>query len=270
VDAANGAAYKVAPAILTELGAEVIPIGIHPNGTNINKGCGSLHPDLMCNFVKKNNAHLGIALDGDADRLIMCDETGEVVDGDALLAIVATWMKKQEKLAKDTVVATVMSNMGFDKAMQARGIRVVRTHVGDRYVVQTMREGGYNLGGEQSGHMVFLDDSTTGDGVLSAMQVLSILVQSGTTLGEAKKMYQPFPQVLVNTQVRKKEPFEKLPPVARAIAAVESELNGRGRVLVRYSGTEMIARVMVEGENPETIRKQAEGIVSVIQSSIGV
>lgn len=269
VDAANGAAYKVAPTILTELGAEVIPIGVYPNGTNINKDCGSLHPDYMCSLVKKHNAHLGIALDGDADRLIMCDEAGEVLDGDAILAISATWMKSQGTLAKNTVVATVMSNMGFDKVMQDNGITVVRTQVGDRYVVQAMREGNFNLGGEQSGHMIFLDDGTTGDGVMSALQILSILVQKGITLGEAKKIYQAFPQILLNTAVRVKEPFDRHPAIHKSIVAAEKELNGKGRVLVRYSGTEMIARVMVEGENPDHIRRLAESVIETIQKSIG-
>ncbi len=270
MDAANGAAYKVAPTILTELGAEVIPIGIYPNGANINKACGSLYPDYMCSLVKKHNAHLGIALDGDADRLIMCDEDGEVIDGDAILAICAAWMKSQGTLAKDTVVATIMSNMAFDKVMQAHDITVVRTQVGDRYVVQAMREGNFNLGGEQSGHMIFLDDGTTGDGVLSALQILSILVQKGITLGEAKKIYHPYPQVLMNTPVRVKEPFDRHPAVQKAIIAAEKELNGHGRVLVRYSGTEMIARVMVEGERPNKIRDMAETILTAIQKDIGI
>lgn len=269
VDAANGAAYKVAPTILSELGAEVIPIGVYPNGLNINKNCGSLYPDYMCGLVKKHGAHVGIALDGDADRLIMCDENGEVVDGDAILAICAAWMKRQGRLAQDTVVATVMSNMGFDKVMTAHGIKVVRTAVGDRYVVQAMREGNFNLGGEQSGHMIFLDDGTTGDGVLSALQILSILVQEGQTLGAAKKIYTAFPQVLINTPVRAKDPIEKYPVIQKAITSAEKELNGHGRVLVRYSGTEMIARVMVEGEKPDQIRRQAEGIIEAIQKTIG-
>lgn len=269
VDAANGAAYKVAPTIFTELGAEVIPIGVSPNGLNINKHCGSLHPQLMCDLVKKHQAHVGIALDGDADRLIMCDEGGELLDGDAILAIGATWMKRQGTLAKNTVVATVMSNMGFDKVMMEHGITVVRTAVGDRYVVQAMRDGGFNLGGEQSGHMIFLDDGTTGDGVMSALQILSALVQSGTTLSKAKKIYTAFPQVLLNTKVRSKEPLEKFPVITRAIAAAEKELKGMGRVLVRYSGTEMIARVMVEGENPDRIRHMAGEITEVIQKTIG-
>ncbi|PIR20538.1 MAG: phosphoglucosamine mutase [Deltaproteobacteria bacterium CG11_big_fil_rev_8_21_14_0_20_47_16] len=269
-DAANGAAYKVAPMILTELGAEVAAIGVKPNGTNINKDCGSLHPEEMCKLVREQNATVGIALDGDADRLIMCDETGEVVDGDAILAIAATWMKKQGTLAHDTVVSTVMSNMGFDKAMHDNGIRVLRTHVGDRYVVQAMREGGFNLGGEQSGHMIFLDDGTTGDGVMSALQILSIIVQEGKPLSELKKVYTAFPQVLVNTKVRNKEPIEKMPTVAKAISAAEKELGQSGRILVRYSGTEMIARVMVEGEKQDQIQKLANTIVSEIQSVIGI
>lgn len=269
VDAANGAAYKVAPAILRELGAEVTAVGVYPNGYNINKACGALYPEHMAALVKKNNAHVGIALDGDADRLIMSDENGTVLDGDAILAICAAWMKKQGSLTNDTVVATVMSNMGFDKAMADHGIKVLRTSVGDRYVVQAMREGGYTLGGEQSGHMIFLNDGTTGDGVLSALQILTILVQSGKPLSEIKKIYHAFPQVLLNTRVRSKDPLDSNKIIASAIAAAERELNGHGRVLVRYSGTENIARVMVEGESDGKIRTLAESIVGAIQQTIG-
>lgn len=269
VDAANGAAYKAAPMIFRELGAEVTTMAVNPNGFNINKDCGSLHPKHMAEMVKKTGAHVGIALDGDADRLIMCDERGEVLDGDAILAIAATWMKTQGNLAKDTIVATVMSNMGFDKVMQDHDINVVRTQVGDRYVVQAMREGNFNLGGEQSGHMIFLNDSTTGDGIMSALQILSILVQRGVTLSDAKKIYQPFPQVLVNTKVRIKDSFDKHPSIQKAIQSAEAELGTHGRVLVRYSGTEMIARVMLEGENADRIKALSHTIIEAIQKTIG-
>lgn len=269
VDAANGAAYKVAPMILRELGAEVMAIGVTPNGFNINKDCGALHPEHMADLVKKTGAHLGIALDGDADRLIMSDEHGEILDGDAILAIAATWMKNQGKLTKDTVVATVMSNMGFDKVMQENNINVVRTQVGDRYVVQAMREGHFTLGGEQSGHMIFLNDGTTGDGVMSALQILSILVQRGISLSEAKKIYKAFPQVLFNTKVRAKDAFDKHPAIQKAIQAAEAELGSHGRVLVRYSGTEMIARVMLEGENADRIKTLSQSIIESIQKTIG-
>lgn len=269
VDAANGAAYKVAPAILRELGAEVTAIGVYPNGYNINKDSGALYPKHMAELVKKHSAHVGIALDGDADRLIMSDENGDILDGDAILAICAAWMKKQGSLAKDTVVATVMSNMGFDKAMADNDIKVLRTSVGDRYVVQAMREGGYTLGGEQSGHMIFLNDGTTGDGVLSALQILSILVQTGKTLSDIRKIYHAFPQVLLNTRVRSKEPFASHAGIKAAIQSAEKELSGNGRILVRYSGTENIARVMVEGENQDKIRILAESIVGEIQRSLG-
>lgn len=269
VDAANGAAYKVAPSIFRELGAEVTAIGVYPNGYNINKASGALHPENVAALVKKHNAHVGIALDGDADRLIMSDENGEILDGDAILAICATWMKKQGALTKDTVVATVMTNMGFDKAMADNGIKVLRTSVGDRYVVQAMREGNFTLGGEQSGHMIFLNDGTTGDGVLSALHILSIMVQSGKSLSEMKKIYHAFPQILLNTRVRAKEPFSSHEVIKSAIIAAEKELNSNGRVLVRYSGTENIARVMVEGENLDKIRTLAESIAGAIQKSIG-
>lgn len=270
VDAANGAAYKVAPTILRELGADVTAVGVYPNGYNINKASGALHPEYMAELVKKHGAHVGIALDGDADRLIMSDEHGDILDGDAILAICAAWMKKQGTLGKDTVVATVMSNMGFDKVMSDNGIKVLRTSVGDRYVVQAMREGGYTLGGEQSGHMIFLNDGTTGDGVLSALQILTILVQTGKTLSETKKIYHPFPQILLNTRVRAKEPFSAHAGIKSIINSVEKELEGHGRVLVRYSGTENIARVMVEGESQDKIRSFAESIVGAIQKAIGV
>lgn len=270
VDAANGAAYKVAPHILTELGAQVIAVGVNPDGTNINENCGSLHPQHMCDLVREHGANVGIALDGDADRLIMCDENGEVVDGDALLAICAAHMKSENRLANNTVVGTVMSNLGFDHAMKNHGIKVLRTQVGDRYVTQAMRDGGYNLGGEQSGHMIFLDDGTTGDGVLSALHVLSMLVQDGTSLSQAKKIYQAFPQILLNTQVRIKQPFGQLPEVKAAIAAAEKTLGTKGRVLVRYSGTEMIARVMVEGERQEQIEQLAQTMIQAIDHSIGI
>ncbi|HEX5774095.1 MAG TPA: phosphoglucosamine mutase, partial [Geomobilimonas sp.] len=201
LDCANGAAYKVAPAVFEELGAEVIPIGVKPNGTNINAGCGSLHPEVISEAVKEHRADLGIALDGDADRVIFVDEFGNEVDGDHIMAICATDMIRQKKLRKNTLVATVMSNMGLDIAVKKAGGKIVKTAVGDRYVVEEMRKSGYNLGGEQSGHMIFLDHNTTGDGVLSALQVLAIMRRTGKTLAELAEVMIPLPQVLVNVRV---------------------------------------------------------------------
>src|SRR5512138_3679650 len=204
LDCANGAAYKVAPAVFEELGAEVITIGVKPTGTNINAGCGSLHPEVMCEAVKEHQADLGIALDGDADRVIFCDEFGNVVDGDQIMAICATEMLRQKRLKKNTLVATVMSNMGLDIALKRAGGKVIKTDVGDRYVVEEMRRGGYNLGGEQSGHMIFLDHNTTGDGTLTALQVLAIMRRTGKPLSELAQVMIPLPQVLVNVRVSEK------------------------------------------------------------------
>lgn len=268
LDCANGAAYKIAPAVFRELGAKVFTYGVNPDGTNINKNCGSLHPEVICNAVKEHRADVGIALDGDADRIIMCDEHGNVVDGDHLLAICAAHLAEQKRLAKRTVVATVMSNVGFDMAMQALDIRVVRTAVGDRYVVKEMRENGYNLGGEQSGHLIFLDHNTTGDGVLGALQVLSVLLEKNQPLSIAKKVMMPFPQVLANVHVTRKEEFTSIPSLNSAITKVQRELGEKGRVLVRYSGTEMLARVMVEGEDPARIQVMADDIAGEIRRSL--
>ncbi|MBI4366996.1 MAG: phosphoglucosamine mutase [Deltaproteobacteria bacterium] len=269
IDCAHGAGYRVAPDVFTELGAHVIPVGMSPDGKNINRNCGSLHPQLMAQLVREHGADCGFALDGDADRVIMCDERGEIVDGDVLLAICAADMARAGTLAKKSVVATVMSNAGFDCCMKDRGITVVRTPVGDRYVVQTMREQGYNLGGEQSGHLVFLDQNTTGDGILGALQVLTIVQSSGKPLSVAKRIFTPLPQVLLNIRVREKRPLGEVAPVATAIRACEGTLGGRGRVLVRYSGTEMLARVMVEGEDPAAIRAMADAIAQEIQTHLG-
>lgn len=269
VDCANGAAYKIAPAVFRELGAKVIPVAVEPDGLNINRECGSLYPEYMCRAVKENGADLGIALDGDADRIIMCDEKGEVVDGDYILALSARHLFMKKRLAKNTVVATVMSNLGLDIAMQALDIKVVRTKVGDRYVVKEMRDNGYNFGGEQSGHIIFLDYNTTGDGVLAALQILSILRERGEPLSVAKRVITPLPQVLTNVVVKRKEEFSNIPSLNRIIEGVKRELAGRGRVLVRYSGTEMLARVMVEGEDPARIKVMADSIAGEIQKTLG-
>jgi phosphoglucosamine mutase len=270
LDCAHGAGYKVAPCVLTELGAEVIPLGVKPNGTNINEGCGSMHPEVMAEKVREYRADLGIALDGDADRVIFVDENGVEVDGDHIMALCGTEMIKAGQLEKKTVVATVMSNMGLDIAMKKAGGKVVRTDVGDRYVVEEMLKNGYNLGGEQSGHMIFLDHNTTGDGILSALQVLAIIQRTGKPLSELAQVMTSLPQVLVNVKVRKKADLRELAPVKKVIDEVEAELGDTGRVLVRYSGTEPLLRVMIEGENQERIEILASQVAAAVRESIGV
>ncbi|HUT79279.1 MAG TPA: phosphoglucosamine mutase, partial [Polyangia bacterium] len=248
VDCANGAAYRAAPAVFRELGAEVKALGVSPNGRNINRRCGSLHPDVAAREVVRTGAQLGISLDGDADRVILIDEAGEVVDGDAVMALVAARMLRQKTLAKKTLVTTVMSNLGLDNAVRAAGGKVVRTAVGDRYVVEEMRRGGFNFGGEQSGHMIFLDHATTGDGALAALQVLAVMVREQRPLSEiASGIMERVPQVLRSFAVPRREPIEGLPRAMRAIRDAERKLGNDGRVLVRYSGTEAKARVLVEG-----------------------
>ncbi len=269
LDCAHGAGYKVAPSVLTELGAEVIPLGIKPNGTNINEGCGSMHPEVMAAKVREYRADLGIALDGDADRVIFVDEHGVEVDGDHIMALCGTEMIKAGQLKKKTVVATVMSNMGLDIAMKKVGGKVVRTDVGDRYVVEEMLKNDYNLGGEQSGHMIFLDHNTTGDGILSALQVLAIIQRTGKPLSELAQVMTSLPQVLVNVKVRKKADLQEIAPIKKVIDDVESELGDKGRVLVRYSGTEPLLRVMIEGENQERIEVLADQVASAVREHIG-
>jgi phosphoglucosamine mutase len=267
VDGAHGAAYRVGPAVFEELGAKVIAIHTNPNGKNINARAGALHPQAMCETVKLHDAHLGIAFDGDADRVVLCDEHGVVVDGDAVMALCATRMLKEGRLAKQTLVATVMSNLGLERAVRAAGGKVVRTQVGDRYVVDEMRRGGYNLGGEQSGHVVFLDHATTGDGIVAALRVLAIMKREGRPLSELANVMTRTPQVLVNTPVDRKIPIEQLPDVQKLIANVERELGDDGRVLVRYSGTECKARVMIEGLDQSRIQTWAEEIAGVLARS---
>lgn len=268
VDCANGAAYKVAPAVFTELGAKVIPIGVQPNGRNINADCGALHPEQVQAAVVEHEAHLGIALDGDADRVIVVDEKGQVVDGDAVMAIIATRMIKQRTLHSDTLVVTVMSNLGLERCIEAAGGRLVRTAVGDRYVVDEMRRNGFNLGGEQSGHLIFLDYMTTGDGVVGALRILAAMVREGRPVSELAGVMTRYPQVLVNIKVADKRPLAQLPSVEKLISDTERRLAGEGRVLVRYSGTESKARVMVEGPSEETTRAIAEQIAAELQRAL--
>lgn len=269
VDCANGAAYRVAPTVLEELGAEVIPLGVEPDGTNINEGCGSLHPETMARVVLERGGDVGFALDGDGDRAIFADEKGRIVDGDGIMALCALEMAKEGKLAKETVVATVMSNMGLEVALKRAGLRLVRTKVGDRYVVEEMRSGGYNLGGEQSGHIVFLDHNTTGDGILTALQVLAIMKRKGTSLGELAQVMEPFPQVRRNVRVRERRALEEIGGLGEAMREAEERLKGRGRLLVRYSGTEPVLRIMVEGEDQREIEGIAEALAQIVRDEIG-
>jgi phosphoglucosamine mutase len=269
VDCGHGAAYKVAPAVFEELGAKVIRLGVKPDGKNINDGYGALHPDAMAKAVDKHGAQLGIALDGDADRVIVADEKGRIVDGDAIMAIVGRDMIRARTLAKKTVVATVMSNVGLERSLREVGGRVVRTQVGDRYVVEEMRRSGYNFGGEQSGHLLFLDHVTTGDGVCAALHVLAVMLREGRPLSELARCFEPVPQAQLNLPVKEKRPLETLSEVQKAIAAAEKALDGDGRVLVRYSGTENKARVLVEGPDAKAIQAHAQTIADALKRSLG-
>jgi len=266
VDCAHGAAYRVAPAVLSELGAEVIPIGVQPDGENINQDCGSLYPEAARQALLAQGADLAISLDGDGDRAMFIDETGEVLDGDFVLAMCAKEMQQKGVLKGGTVVATVMSNLGLDLALQDLGIKMIRTPVGDRYVVEEMLRGGYNLGGEQSGHVVFLDHNTTGDGCLTSLQLLAIMVEKRQPLSKLKKIMRRLPQILVNVKVKEKKDISRLPWARAKIAAVERELGKRGRILVRPSGTEPLIRVMLEGEDEERIRQMAHDIAEEIRA----
>ena len=269
IDPAHGAAYRAAPEVFEELGAKIVTIHNTPNGTNINQECGALSPKAMAERVVAEGADLGIALDGDADRVVMCDERGEIIDGDSVMALCATRMISSGALAKKTLVATVMSNLGLEHAVREAGGQVVRTKVGDRYVVEAMRAGGYNFGGEQSGHLIFLDHMTTGDGIVAALRVLAIMVREGRPLSELASVMTRTPQVLVNVAVADKKPLESLSSVRSLIAEVERELGRDGRVLVRYSGTEPKARVMIEGPDESAIRDRAEAIAAELVRACG-
>jgi len=269
VDCANGAAYKVSPAVLKELSADVVPLNVQPDGTNINKGCGSLHLEGLRRAVLKHRAHVGFAHDGDGDRVLFVDERGGVVDGDQILALCALDLKRDGRLRDDTIVATVMSNLGLEVAMQEAGIKVVRTSVGDRYVLEEMLARRYILGGEQSGHIIFLEHNTTGDGIVTALQVLAAMCRHGKRLSELSSCMTTYPQVLVNVRLRGRVPPEELPRVQAAIRSAEAKLGARGRVLVRLSGTEPVARVMVEGPDDRTIQRLAQDIAIEIEKELG-
>jgi len=271
LDCAHGAAYRVAPRVLWELGAEIIPLGVEPDGFNINRERGSLATEAMCRAVVEHKAHLGIALDGDADRVVLADETGALVDGDQVLAVIARAWRDSGQLRGGTVVATVMSNLGLEHHLTDLGLALARTPVGDRYVVEHMRAEGYNLGGEQSGHIVMSDLGTTGDGLAAALQVLAALVVGNRPASEALRVFTPLPQILRNVRVEGgRSPAEvlTLTAVTEAIAAGETRLDRRGRVLIRKSGTEPLIRVMAEGEDDALVADVVDDIVAVIRASV--
>ena len=270
LDCANGAASTIAPQVFERLGAKVSPYYNQPDGTNINDHCGSTHPMGLTGIVKEIGADIGLAFDGDADRLIAVDENGVLVDGDQIMAICADSLKKQAKLKSDTVVATVMSNLGFELGLKEREIHTVKTSVGDRYVLEEMLKSGYNLGGEQSGHIIFLDHNTTGDGILTGVQLLCILKREHKKISELAKIVNILPQVLVNARVQesKKHDYKKDEQIVQTIEGLVERMNGKGRVLIRTSGTEPLVRVMIEGENRDQIEQEAKKIARLIEQRL--
>src|SRR5499426_1913385 len=269
IDCANGASYELAPKLFSALGADLVVINADPNGRNINLDCGSLHPEKLRRTVIERKADLGLAFDGDADRLLMIDERGDLVDGDQVLFIMADYMASKGQLSGGRVVATVMSNLGLELALADRGITLARTAVGDKYVLDELLKGGGSLGGEQSGHIIFPEISLAGDGMITALEVLRVLAERNTGLGALGGAYTRYPQVTVNVRVSRKPPLDAVPPIKEAINAVEREMAGGGRLIVRYSGTENLARVMIEGQDEATIRNHAESIAQVITAQIG-
>lgn len=268
VDCANGATYNIAPIVFRELGANVIVLGNAPNGRNINLGFGAVHPEKMADLVRQTGADIGVALDGDGDRAIFADEKGVVVDGDAILAVVAEELLREGHLKEKTLVSTVMSNRALENYIIKSGGKMVRTHVGDRYVVEKMREGGFNFGGETSGHLVFLDHSTTGDGLIAALQVLALMRNQDKKLSEIVSRYRPFPQILTNVKVGERKDLSHVAEVQKMIQSFEADLGGKGRVLVRYSGTEPLVRIMIEGEEPGLIKKMAKELSTCLQKNL--
>lgn len=265
IDCANGAAYKVAPTVLWELGAEVIPLAVEPNGLNINLNCGSTHPENLCAQVLSSSADIGLALDGDADRLVVCDEKGNLVAGDQLLGLAACAMKQKGKLRKNTIVVSVLSNLGLEKFLKSQGISLIRTPVGDRYVVEAMRENNLSFGGEQSGHMVFSDFTTTGDGLISALQLLDDIKRQDRPASEVFSLFNPLPQMMRNVSANIGDPLNH-PHVQEIINLFNTELKNNGRILVRKSGTEPVIRVMAEGEDEKLVRKAVDDICAVIET----
>jgi phosphoglucosamine mutase len=267
VDCANGAAYHVAPETLWELGAEVVPIGVTPDGLNINAGCGSTHPQLLQETVVASGADIGLALDGDADRLIVADEKGRLVDGDQLMALIALGLQRRGELRGDAVVATVMSNLGLERKLGEAGLKLLRTQVGDRYVLEEMRAKNCNVGGEQSGHIILADHATTGDGLVAGLQVLASLVESKAPASALLNQFEPLPQLLKNVRFNGgSEPLES-DNVRKRIAAAEAELEGRGRLVIRKSGTEPLIRVMAEGDDPALVERLVDGICEAVQTA---
>ena len=270
VDCAHGGGYKSTPCVLRELGADVIVYGNTPDGKNINKDCGSMHPALMCQKIWEHRADLGIAHDGDADRVLLCDEAGKLIDGDDILAVAGLDMLGQGTLKEKTLVATVMSNAGLETAIAAAGGRVVRTAVGDKNVIDEMLRHGFNLGGEQSGHMIFRDYSTTGDGLVTALQILRIMRAKDTPLSKLAQCWTRFPQLVTNIVVREKRPFEELDNISELVADAETELKSQGgRIFLRYSGTEPKARLLLEGREPATLEKWTQKIAEAIKRQVG-
>ncbi len=272
VDCANGASYKTNTAVLRELGAELIELGVEPNGVNINDNCGSTHLGNLMETVKREKADIGIAFDGDADRMLAVDENGEAVDGDQIMSICANHMKSKGTLKKDTLVVTVMSNLGLTIMGKENDINIEITKVGDRYVLEKMKEDGYNIGGEQSGHIIFLDDNTTGDGMMSALRLLEVMVETKKSLSELKSIMNVYPQALVNARVPndKKNSYQEYEEIVSKIAKLEEKFDGAGRVLIRPSGTEPLVRVMIEGKVQEEIQKDAEELASFIEETMNV
>jgi phosphoglucosamine mutase len=270
VDCAHGASYKSTPCVLRELGAEVFVYGNQPDGMNINRDCGSMHPEMMCRKVVEHKAHLGIAHDGDADRVLLCDEKGQLIDGDDIMAICALDMLAQKTLVGKTLVTTVMSNAGLESAIKSAGGKLIRTAVGDKNVIDEMLKGGFRFGGEQSGHLIFRDFGTTGDGLVAALQILRIMKAKGQPLSKLAQCWTRFPQLVTNVKVREKKPFEQLDGVAKLVAEAEKELKSAGgRVLLRYSGTEPKARLLLEGRDAKVLEKWSQKICGAIQKQIG-
>jgi len=266
VDCANGAAYQVAPSAVWELGAEVVAIGVSPNGTNINDKCGSTHLDLVKESVVASGADIGIALDGDADRLIVVDEKGQTVDGDQIMALIGSQLAERGELRGGGVVATVMSNLGLERFLDGKGLSLVRAKVGDRYVLEAMKAGGYNVGGEQSGHMIMLDHATTGDGTIAALQVLAALVKSGKRASELMHLFDPVPQLLKNVRFAGGKPLDDA-RVKAVIADAEAQLSGRGRLVIRPSGTEPVIRVMAEGDDAAEVNQVVDAICDAVKEA---
>ena len=269
LDCGNGAAYKSSPCILRELGADLVVINNHPNGTNINANCGSTHPGQIQKLVRDCKAQVGITHDGDSDRVLLCDENGDLVDGDEIMAIAAVDHLQRGCLEGNTLVATVMSNFGLDETLESRGGKVLRTKVGDRYVIEAMLRDGHNVGGEQSGHMIFRDHASTGDGIVSALQILRVMIETGKPLSELRKVLKKYPQAQRNLRVKDKPPLDTLPAIQKLLAAAESDLQGKGRVLLRYSGTEPKIRLLIEGRDQSAIDLHADRIAEALQAEIG-